>query len=126
MSHLSASLPVVQYLHYHTKHCPPNPSEASLSLDGVLLSQPTKKFLVILYILSFFIYFINFFFFYLYMYLEYVFRPGEVGFFSLLFSIVVHVIMLQAFKGQNSIKSGINQFITDLTVTDDSIIFDKY
>lgn len=59
------------------------------------------------------------------MYLEYVFRPGEV-FFSLLFSIVVHAIMLQAFKGQNGIKSGINQFITDLKATDDSIIFEKY
>lgn len=60
------------------------------------------------------------------MYLEYVFRPGEVFFISLLISVVVHVITLQAFKGQNGIKSGINQFITDLTVTDDSIVFVKY
>lgn len=90
MSHLSASLPVVQYLHYHTKHCPLNPSEASLSLDGVLLSQPTMCFernaskqrsSLLFYIFYHFLFILLMSFFYLYMYLEYVFRPGEVFFF---------------------------------------------
>lgn len=90
MSHLSASLPVVQYLHYHTKHCPLNPSEASLSLDGALLSQPTMCFernaskqrsSLLFYIFYHLLFILLISFFYLYMYLEYVFRPGEVFFF---------------------------------------------
>lgn len=135
MSHLSASLPVVQYLHYHTKHCPLNPSEASLSLDGVLLSQPTMCFernaskqrsSLLFYI---FYHFLFLFYSFLFLFI-YVFRicisTWRSVFCPLLFSVVVHVITLQAFKGQNGIKSGINQFITDLTVTDDSIVFVKY
>lgn len=93
MSHLAASLPVVQYLHYHTKHCPPNPSEASLSLDGVLLHNQlwvSKEMPQNKEVPCYLIYFIIFYLLYKFFLFIYVFRICISARRSVFFSPVQH------------------------------------